>query len=98
MVDFARFAQGAAAGEKTFVLVHGSYPTDYASTAECADFLLAAVAGERAPSDRVLENGLELTGEVHVGGFHLYGSTRKDPDVHVECFRALGELIRLHAR
>jgi hypothetical protein len=37
MVDFMRFAQAAARGEKIFVVAHGQTPTPYASTADCAE-------------------------------------------------------------
>ena len=96
MIDFVRFAQAAARGEKTFVLVHGSYQTDYASTAECADMILAAVAGERVPSARFTERGVPIASEFHQRGFHLYTSAEATAGIHVDCLWMIPELVRRH--
>ena len=54
------------------MVAHGQTPTPYASTAECAVLLLAAVAGARIPSQRFTERGVPIAAEFHSGGFHLY--------------------------
>ena len=96
MVDFARFAQAAAAGEKTFVVAHGMFQTDYASTGECADFLLAAVAGSREPSERYTERGVPIAAEFHRGGFHLYTFDEATAEIHMDCLYMAPELVRAH--
>ncbi|MGE3172247.1 MAG: hypothetical protein AB7O97_06435 [Planctomycetota bacterium] len=96
MVDFLRFAQAAARGDKTFVLAHGMYPTDYASTAECADLVLASVAGAREPSRAFTERGVPIAAECHVGGFHLYTFDEATPGIHVDCLYMIPELVRRH--
>lgn len=96
MVDFQRFAQAAARGEKTFVLVHGNYATPYASTAECADLLLASVAAERIRRRRENDQGFSTASEAHVGNFHLYTFDVDAPYIHVQCMRMIPELIRAH--
>ncbi|MCA8948613.1 MAG: hypothetical protein KDE27_03880, partial [Planctomycetes bacterium] len=96
MVDFLRFAQAAARGEKTFVLVHGRYPTEYASTAECADLILASVAGRREPSGEFTERGVPISAACHRGGFHLYTVDEATAGVHVDCLWMIPELVRRH--
>ena len=102
MTDFMRFAQAAARGEKTFVVAHGQTPTPYASTAECADLLLAAVAGQRLPTGRHPERGVPIAAEYHVQGFHLYtfaegrGGDDEAKRIHMDCLYMIPELLRDH--
>lgn len=102
MVDFLRFAQAAARGEKVFVLAHGRGPTPYASTAECADLVLASVAGTRAPAGWTTERGVPVASEAHVGGLHLYtfeegaASEEDAKRIHMDCLYAIPELVRRH--
>ncbi|MCB9879870.1 MAG: hypothetical protein H6835_19945 [Planctomycetes bacterium] len=96
MVDFLRFAQAAARGEKVFVLAHGMYQTDYASTAECADLVLAAVAGRRKPSAAFTERGVPIAAEFHQRGFHFYTFDEATAGIHVDCLYAIPEWVRRH--
>jgi hypothetical protein len=96
MVDFLRFAQAAARGDKTFVLAHGMYATDYASTAECADLILASVAGTRVPSREHTERGVPIAAECHQRGFHLYTFAEATAGIHVDCLYMIPELVRRH--
>ncbi len=96
MVDFMRFAQRAARGEKTFVLVHGMYQTPYASTAECADLILASVDARRRPVERYTRRGIPISAEAHVGGFHAYTVDESGPGIHVDCLYMIPELVRWH--
>lgn len=98
MIDFSRFAQAAARGEKVFVLTHTRIATEYASTAECADWLLAAVAGARAPSDAVTERGVPVAAEFHRRGLHVYAFEGDDAQAHVDCLTMIPELVRRHAQ
>jgi hypothetical protein len=96
MVDFMRFAQAAARGEKTFVVAHGMYQTPYASTAECANLLLAGVDGARTPVSRFTERGVPIAAEAHVGGFHLYTFDEATAGIHVDCLYMIPEWVRRH--
>ncbi|MCK5945037.1 MAG: hypothetical protein KAI24_23820 [Planctomycetes bacterium] len=96
MIDFLRFAQAAARGEKTFVLTHTAIPTDYASTAECADLILAAVAGSRRPSAGFTERGVPIAAEFHQRGLHVYAFDEDDARIHVDCLWMIPELVRRH--
>jgi hypothetical protein len=102
MLDFLRFAQAAARGEKVFVLAHGRGVTPYASTGECADLVLASVGVVRTQSLRFTERGVPIAAEAHVGGFHLYtfdeGAASDDEAkrIHVDCLYMVPELVRAH--
>ncbi|MCA8976227.1 MAG: hypothetical protein KDC98_16010 [Planctomycetes bacterium] len=96
MVDFLRFAQAAARGEKTFVLAHGRYRTDYASTAECADLVLASVGGVRQPGHGFTDRGVPIGAEFHCRGFHLYAFDEATAGIHVDCLWMIPELVRRH--
>ena len=96
MVDFVRFAQAAARGEKTFVVAHGMFQTEYASTGECADLLLASVDGRREPGAGHTERGVPIAAEFHRRGFHLYTFDEATPGIHVDCLWMIPELVRRH--
>jgi len=96
MADFVRFAQAAARGEKVFVLTHTEIRTDYASTRECADWILASVAGARTPSGAYTERGVPITAEFHARGLHVYSVAGADAQAHVDCLWMLPELVRRH--
>lgn len=98
MVDFARFAQAAARGEKTFVLAHGRYRTDYASTAETAAFLCASVAARPVPpaAPAFTGRGVPIALTAHAGGFHCYEFAEATPGIHVDCLCFVPEMVRRH--
>lgn len=96
MIDFMRFAQAAARGEKTFVLAHGMYATEYASTSECADMILASVAGQRSESQDVTARGVPISSEYHHGGMHLYTFDEATAGFHVDCLYMIPDLVRRH--
>jgi|KBSSwiStaDraftv2_1062776.scaffolds.fasta_scaffold514776_2 hypothetical protein len=98
MVDFVRFAQAAARGEKTFVLAHGRYPTDYASTAETAQLLRSAVAAVHVPVTAVTERGVPIACESHQRGFHCYEFAEATAGIHVDCLYFVPELVRRHVQ
>lgn len=96
MVDFLRFAQDAARGQRTFVLVHGSYATEYASTAETASLLCAGVAAGRGASSWITELGIPVAREAHTGRFHCYEFAAATKEIHVDCLYTVPELARRH--
>lgn len=97
VVDFARFAQAAARGEKTFALAHGRYQTDYASTAETAAVLRAAVAAPHGDVTTHTARGVPIARESHVGGFHCYEFAEATAGIHVDCLYFVAELLQRHA-
>lgn len=98
MLPFLRFAQAAARGEKTFVLAHSRIVTPYASTAETADLLIAAVGAKRVPADgEILERGIPITAKASAGRFVAYEFADATPQIHVDLLWAIPELLRRHA-
>ena len=98
MTGFVRFAQAAARGDKTFVLAHGRYQTDYASTAETAALLRAAVAAHHLPVLEFTERGVPIAFASHQRGFHCYEFDEATAGIHVDCLYFVPELVRRHVR
>tara|TARA_R110002096_G_scaffold33110_10_gene95823 strand:- start:1681 stop:2583 length:903 start_codon:yes stop_codon:yes gene_type:complete len=98
MVDFLRFAQAAVRGDKTFVLAHGMYATDYASTSECANLILASVAGRRVASGEFTKRGVPISSAFHQRGMHLYTFDENTAAFHVDCLYMIPDLVRRHVR
>lgn len=98
MLPFARFAQAAARGEKTFVLACSAIRTPYASTRETALALLANVGArfEPCPMD-ALGAGLAPRGRAHVGGFTAWEFAEDAPSIHVDLLWAIPQLWRHRA-
>ena len=97
MADFVRFARAAARGDKVFVLTHTQIATDYASTAECAEWILDSLHGERTPSDAYTERGVPVAAEFHRDGMHVYAFDGADAQAHIDCLWMIPELVRRHA-
>ncbi len=96
MVGFIRFAQAAARGEKTFVLAHGRYQTDYASTAESAALLRAAVAARHEPTQAFTARGVPIAFASHQRGFHCYEFAEATAGIHLDCLCFVPEMVRWH--
>jgi hypothetical protein len=97
MVDFMRFAQAAARGERAMTVTHTDYDTDhagYCSTRKTADLLLAAVGGSREPATEPIGTCRRPTSRCDVGGFHLLHYADADHLYHLglisELWRILG--------
>lgn len=93
MAGFVRFARAATRGDKRFLLVHSAIRTEYASTTECADHLLAALGLERHATPRAVA-GTALASEARAGGFEVLAIPGGDAAAHVACFRFLAFFLR----
>ena len=96
MAGFARFAQLAGKGEKTFLVSHSrQVPIGYASTTETADYLIARLEGERRPAARSRwPGGLVLRTEFSAGRFQVLGFDGDGADDHMRHLREIGSLWR----
>lgn len=94
MAGFVAFARQAAAGAKVFVLAHSRIVTDYASTAETADALLAALGLPRTPVQAWTARGVPIASEAHRGGFHLFGFDEAEARIHMDILYGVPELVR----
>jgi hypothetical protein len=72
--SFVKFAREAVAGRKEFMITHSEiFPATYASTTECVDYLLNALALKRVPRLRNGPVGMQQLSEVNANGFHILG-------------------------
>jgi hypothetical protein len=71
--SFLKFAREALAGRKNFVFTHSEiFPGTYASTTECADYLLIQLNLKRRATLRNGPLGMQQLSSVDVKGFHLH--------------------------
>jgi hypothetical protein len=88
------FARDAVAGRTTFVLTHSQIPTpSYASTAECATALMAAMGLQAriVPPDA---GRWPLISRCDAGQFHLWGYGGTDANAHLVHPRTAAEVWR----
>jgi len=80
---FIDYAARAAAGERFMFVSHSSIdPPDFASTTECAHYLIAALGGKPEPVRREDALGLELVEYFSRGDFHVRGHAGNDKADH----------------
>ena len=99
MKPFVDFAVRAAQGERSFFVSHSSIdPPDFASTTECAHYLIASIGSRPRPVRRADPFGLELVEFFQQGGFQVRGYAGNDRADHCaqlavlrDAFLALGQ-------
>lgn len=83
MKPFVDFAAKAAQGQRSFFVSHSSIdPPDFASTTECAHYLVASLNGQPQPVRRADRFGLELVEFFSEGDFHVRGYAGNDRADH----------------
>jgi hypothetical protein len=98
MKPFVDFAAQAARGERAFFVSHSSIdPPDFASTTECAHYLISTLGGKPQPVRRADPFGLELVEFYRQGEFQVRGYAGNDRADHCaqlavlrDAFSALG--------
>ena len=98
MKPFVDFAALAARGERSFFVSHSSIdPPNFASTTECAHYLVATLGGKPQPVRREDRFGLELVEFFSQGEFQVRGYAGNDRADHCaqlavlrDAFAALG--------
>jgi hypothetical protein len=93
---FVKFARAAVAGSravadrKTFVVTHSEiFPGAYASTTECADYLLSQLALKRHPKLVNAPMGMQQLSAADAGGFHLRGYAGNSAPDHIDHLQAM---------
>jgi hypothetical protein len=87
---FVRFAKEAVSGSKTFVFTHSEiFPGAYASTTECADYLLAQLNFQRRAQLRQGPMGMQQLSVVDAGRFHVRGYAGNSAPDHIDHFQAM---------
>ena len=83
--SFIAFAQEAIAGKKSFVVTHSEiFPGTYASTTECADYLLSQLNLQLRDRLRQGPVGMQQLSALDVKGFHLRGYAGNSAPDHVD--------------
>jgi hypothetical protein len=83
--SFIAFAKQAVAGEKTFVVTHSEiFPGTYASTTDCADYLLSQLNLKRRAWLRQGPVGMQQLSAIDIRGFHLRGYAGNSAPDHVD--------------
>lgn len=94
MAPYKRFADLAAAGEKTFLLTHTEVPTPtYESTRDTADELLAHLGLEATAIDLQGRGPLRFTRTAARGRFALWGSPGETGEAHMDHLRHVAEWL-----
>ena len=88
--SFIAFGKEAIAGKKTFVVTHSEiFPGTYASTTECAEYLLSQLNLERRARLRQGPAGMQQLSALDVRGFHLRGYAGNSAPDHVDFLHAM---------
>jgi hypothetical protein len=83
MKPFVDFAARAAHGERSFFVSHSSIdPPDFASTTECAHYLIASLGGKPQAVRRADRFGLDLVEYFRQGDFQVRGYAGNDKADH----------------
>ena len=87
--SFVKFAREAVAGRRSFVITHSEiFPGTYASTTECADYLLAELGVKRRPKLLNGPIGMQQLSVVDAKGFHVRGYAGNTAPDHVDFLHA----------
>jgi hypothetical protein len=95
LVAFARFARAAMRGEKRLVVTHSEiFPGTFASTTECANWLLESLGLQRSAVLRWGPRGMQQLSEAKAGRFELMGFAGNSAPDHIDHFHAMPELLK----
>lgn len=94
--SFVKLAGEAIKGKKSFVITHSEiFPAAYASTTECADYLLNTFSIKRRPELRSGPRGMQQLSSVKKGRFYLRGYAGNSAPDHIDHLHAMGEWFGL---
>lgn len=94
--SFVKFAREAVNRKKSFVITHSEiFPAAYASTTECADFLLDALEIKRKPELRNGPMGMQQLRAVSKGRLFIRGYAGNTAPDHIDHLHAMNDWIRL---
>jgi hypothetical protein len=93
--SFLSFAQAAVQGKKNFVIAHSEiFPGTYASTTECADYLLSQLKLQRQAQLRDV-SGMQQLSVVDANGFHVRGHAGNAAPDHVDFLHSMPAWFKL---
>ncbi|HYX26987.1 MAG TPA: hypothetical protein VE863_00365 [Pyrinomonadaceae bacterium] len=83
--SFISFAKEAVRGNKNFVVTHSEiFPGAYASTTECADFLLSQLGIQNRPTLRQGPVGMQQLSAIDRRGLHMRGYAGNSAPDHID--------------
>lgn len=95
LAPFLTFARAAVEGRVAMLVTHSEiFPGTYASTTECADWLLGALGVARRATLEWGPMGTQQLSEAHAGRFRLLGFAGNTAPDHVDQLHALPEFVR----
>lgn len=93
---FVRFARLAAAGEKRFVITHSEiFPGTFASTTECANYLIEQLGMRRTPILKWGPGGMQQLSEVTKESFLVMGFAGNSAPDHLDHFHGMSDFLDL---
>jgi len=93
--SYLKFARQAILGQKKFIISHSEiFPATYASTTECADYLLTTLALKRQPKLKTGPIGMQQLSEVRVKGFQILGYAGNTGADHGDQLQAMPEWLK----
>ena len=94
LAPFADFARLAAAGSKRFIITHTEiFPGTFASTTECSDWVLDALALKRVPVLEWGPMGMQLLSRATKGRFEVLGFAGNTAPDHVDIFHGMAAFV-----
>ena len=96
LTPFLTFAQMALNSKKTFLFTHSEiFPGTYASTTECADFLVERLQVSRQAVLKWGPLGMQQISEATAGKFSIRGFAGNTAPDHVDHYHALFDLLSM---
>jgi hypothetical protein len=94
VMPFVNFARLAAAGGKRFVITHTEiFPGTFASTTECADWLLGALGLTRTPVLEWGPLGTQLLSRTQKGRLEVLGFAGNSGPDHIDLFHGMAAFV-----
>jgi hypothetical protein len=93
---FLEFARLAAEGKKRFLVTHSAiFPGTYASTTECADYLINALHLQRHPVLQWGPGGMQMLSETQRHGLTILGFAGNSAPDHIDHFHGLPAFLKM---
>ncbi len=93
---FVKFAREATLGRKNFIFTHSEiFPGTYASTTECADYLLNQLSLSRRPQLKEGPIGMQQLSVVDIKGLHVRGYAGNTAPDHIDHLYAMPAWLRV---
>jgi len=94
--DFLEYARLAMDGKRQFLVTHSEiFPGAYASTTQCADYLIDSLHLQRRPVLKWGPVGMQMLSETHRNGLTILGFAGNSAPDHVDHFHGLPAFLKM---